>query len=192
MYLLGTLLWIFLSGWLAYGIVRLLTFKLKSRWWRWVLGVVLLPLIFMAPLADEIVGKYQFDQLCEVAEKEARIYGTIPVGEELYTSEGKWRLGITNNWDDRMALNEIGKSLLRWESKTTQLHMAILIQQYDEQIFDRKTGRLLAQWRTYGTAGGRLSHGFETPFLVRSTCTPKLINPNIDIQLLPFTKESIK
>lgn len=192
MYLLGTLLWVFLSGLLAYGIGRLLTSKLKSRWWRWMLAAVLLPLIFMAPLADEIVGKYQFDQLCESADKEARIYGTIPVGEELYTPGGEWRLGITDSWGDRMALNEIIKSLLRWESKTTQLHMAILIQQYDEQIFARNTGRLLAQWRTYGTAGGRLSHSFETPFLVRSTCTPRLINPIIDIQLLPFTKVSTK
>ena len=82
MYFLGGLLWLVASWFVA----RLITGML-IHWTKWAKNellrgadsAALLPVVFMAPLADEIVGKVQFDRLCEVA-KEVKIYGTVPVG----------------------------------------------------------------------------------------------------------------
>jgi len=113
MYLLGLLLWIAVSGGLAWLAARLLTRRSSKPWLRPLLAMLLLPLIFMVPLADEIIGKFQFDRLCEEA-KEVKVYATHPVGEELYTPEGKWRGSDTG--DDVFRLSEIKKRIVRWDS----------------------------------------------------------------------------
>lgn len=198
MYLLGTLFWIFLSGLIAYGIGRLVTFKLKSRWWRWGVAVVLFPLIFMAPLADEIITKPQFDQLCEAA-KVVKVYGSIPVGQELYTPDGKWRGRDTG--DDPFALNKIYESLLRWESNGAPIASsnpirvdgtAVPINRFDMKIFDRKTNKLLAEWTAFSPGGSWLGRHFEGNFLLPQRCTPLEPNTKFDQQLLPYSKGETK
>lgn len=90
MYLLGLMLWIAVSGILAWLAARVLAARTSKLWVRWLLTMLVLPFVFIAPLADEIIGKFQFDRLCEEA-KEVKIHATHPVGEELYMPDGTWR-----------------------------------------------------------------------------------------------------
>jgi hypothetical protein len=188
---MGLLIWIALSGSVVYGLARLLCGNLESRWWRRSIALVLFPVVFIAPLKDEVIGKRQFDQLCEAADRDARIYETLPVGTELYTPDGKWR-GFSTG-DNPWKIGELADSLMKRESTTTYLQMAIPIQQYDTKVFPRNSGRLLAEWRVFGTSGGWFGRSLGTPILVRNICYPKLINlSSITQQLLPFSKDETK
>lgn len=168
MYLLGILIWIavvVLLAWLA-------TVRVKNSALRAILVTLAVPLSFILALADEIVGKVQFDRLCEEA-KEVKIYATIPVGEELYTPEGKWRLGMATAEASR--LGEIVESLVRWDHGGTPPYVisgAIVIYQFETRLYDRKADRLLAEWLVYSTPGGWLSSQFEMPLLVDPRCDP--------------------
>lgn len=188
MYLIGLLVWTLVAGRVAWALAILLTRRVNARWLQAVVTLLLLPVVFMAPLADEIVGKYQFDRLCEEA-KEVKIYGTIPVGEELYTPEGKWRLELPGANRD---LGEKVDAYFRWEQggnpPVVVQSVAMPIYQFNNKIFDRRSNRLLAEWTEYGTSGGWLSQGLETPIFVRSTCTPQLVDTGIYKHLVMFAK----
>ena len=189
MYLLGLLLWIAASGGLAWLVARLLSRWSSKLWLRPLLTLILLPAVFLAPLSDEIVGKFQFDRLCEEA-KEVKIYATHPVGEEFYTSEGKWREGKTP--EEEKQLRETYESLVRWDlgPKFPEVVPAVItIWKYHGKIFDRAHGRLLAEWVQYGTSGGWFSRNLQGPILVRSQCIPE-IGRRLDQRILPFKKNS--
>ncbi|WP_147435845.1 hypothetical protein [Sulfurisoma sediminicola] len=151
---------------------------------------ILFPVVFIAPLADEIVGKYQFERLCEEA-KEVKIYGTIPVGEELYTHEGKWRSSDTG--DNDFQLQEFRESLVLWDSGgpfPKEISAAIPIRMYQTKLYERKTKRLLAEWKQFNTPGGWLSQwipGGQATFLTTGECMPEIVQQSkLQKILLPF------
>lgn len=199
MYLMGLMLWIAVSGILAWLAARVLTARTSKLWVRWLLTMLVLPFVFIAPLADEIIGKFQFDRLCEEA-KEVKIHATHPVGEDLYTPEGIWRRDyieslrrsgqIGDGREEDRKLRETYESLLRWDHGSPfpeEISAAIPIRRFSKKIFDRSDGRMLAEWHQYGTPGGWVSRNFETPFLVRSQCIPD-IGRQLDQRILPFRK----
>ena len=190
MYMLGAIFWLALSALLAWGLAKALfgwTRYGKNKPVRWVTATVLLPVVFIAPLADEIVGKRQFDQLCEAA-RDVKIYGTIPVGEELYTPDGKWRIG-TGGKDVERAY-QVYESIVRWDLGSPypeEIAAAIPIRKSHTRLFNKSTGALLAEWDQYGTTGGWLSRSVETPFLVRAQCVPQLRESwALEQRILPF------
>lgn len=190
MHLIGFAFYVVACGTLAWLLAIVLTRRAREKWPRWVVAGVLAPIVFLLPLADEIVGNYQFERLCEEA-KEAKIYGTIPVGEELYTPEGKWRLGFPGE-DDRR-LQKVLDSFLRQERGPAQeVHAAIPIRRYNAKIYDAKSGQLLAEWRWYGTSGGWLSQNLATSgnkILARQQCMPESFR-QVEQSLLRFSKSS--
>jgi hypothetical protein len=162
----------------------------------------LAPVVFLLPLADEIVGYFQFERLCEEA-KDVKIYGTILVGEELYTPEGKWRLELVGVADfvlpqeerESFRLQKILDSYVRWDLGPAQeVPAAIPIQRYENKVYDVKTERLLAEWRKYGTRGGWLSQNIASSgdkILVRLQCMPEIVlRSKIDQAIVKFTKPS--
>jgi hypothetical protein len=182
MYLLGILVWVAVVATLA----RLVTARIKNSALRVSLVVLAVPFSFVLALADEIVGRYQFERLCEEA-KEVKIYATHPVGEELYMPDGEWRrdhieklrrngqVGGTREDSDR--LQSMYESLVRYVAEPTvpeALPAAIVIRRYHYKIYDKSDGRLLAEFDQYGTSGGWVSQNFEVPFLVRPQCEPPL------------------
>lgn len=187
MYLLGILIWIAVVVLLA----RLATSRVKNAVVRAVLVTLAVPLSFVLALADEIVGKFQFDRLCAEA-KEVKIHATHPVGEELYTPEGKWRVGDT--LEERNRISTIHESLLRWDSGTPTPEVVpgtIPIRRYHTKIYDRNDGRLLTEWYRYGTPGGWLGRWIGGPILVEKLCIPPDVKQgSIDQLLLPYTKKS--
>ena len=58
MYLIGIMIWVLVVALIAWLLARLLTRRAKTRWWTGGLALLLLPVIVMATLADEIVGKF--------------------------------------------------------------------------------------------------------------------------------------
>ncbi len=183
MYLLGILIWIAVVVLLA----RLATVRVRNTALRAILVTLAVPLSFILALADEIVGQRQFDKLCEEA-KEVKIHATHPVGEELYTSEGKWRGSDTG--DDVFRLSEIKKRIVRWDSGSSFPEIvpaAIPIRKRHTKMYDETDGRLLAEWDSYGTSGGWLSQNFEVPFFVRPQCFPSLFESRkLEQTLMPF------
>jgi hypothetical protein len=177
--LLIAVLWIPASLWIAWRVARFA----KRSWVRALLFLVVAPLLIPLPLAEEIIGRFQFERYCESA-NEVKIYGTIPVGEELYTRDGKWRVGKTREETNR--LNEIYESLVRWDfERSTRVPGAIPIYETTRKIYERKTGRLLAEFKGYGTRGGWLAG--ETPVLVRPQCRPQLVEAQgLNQKILPF------
>lgn len=179
MYLIGLVVYALLCTALAWLLAKLFTSRARTPWVRRAVTALLAPVVFFLPLADEIVGKYQFDQLCEEA-KEAKIYGTILVGEELYTPDGKWRIGLAEgdfdqrrkDWDRaNKALNTYIRSDPS-SNEPQEVPAAISIHRFARKLYDAKTGQILAEWTVYSTRGGRISRVFEAPIFVQVSCGP--------------------
>jgi len=181
--LLVLLAWIVCSIWFAARIARVARYgALKA-----LIFIVLASVFAVLPLVDEIIGKIQFDRLCKEAE-EVKIYGTIPVGTDLYYSDGRWRLGgnIALPFEEFKQVRATYDSLVVWESaQVARESEAIPIAESETRIVNRKTIMLLASFRSYSTRGGWLSRNFEKPALVRDQCLPPTFR-NIDQRILPF------
>jgi hypothetical protein len=139
-------------------------------------------------LADEIVGKFQFDRLCQKAA--AITYaGAIPVGYELYSREGRWLLTLPKvNPEVRRRASAAYSSLVRWDlTQTSRTSEWIPIAQTDTRIHDRRNGVLLASFSAYGTRGGWVSRHLEKPLLVRAECLPAEMRV-ANTKILPFRK----
>jgi len=199
MYALGILLYVLICGTVAWLVAKVLTRRAAKPWVRWAVSAVLAPIVFFLPLADEIVGHFQFERLCKRA-KEVTIYGTIQVGDELYTPDGQWRLGLRGGgFEERQIegarLRKIVDSYLRWDlgpSMSREIQAAIPIRRYETKIYDAKNGRLLAEWLHYGASGGWLGRNFVPGggnLIVRSQCMPEIVlRSEIDQAILRFAK----
>jgi hypothetical protein len=196
MYLLAILLWIVAVVWLSLRLTK----KFKNPIVRTAIMMAAVPLSFVLALADEMVGKYQFDKLCEEA-KEVKIHATHPVGEELYMPDGSWRLDhieklrrsgqIGREESDR--LHKVYESLVRYSAEPIfpeEISAAIPIRRHHYKVYDKTDGRLLAEFDQYGTSGGWLSRNFETPFMVRPQCEPSLFAKGLlKFHILPFSQK---
>lgn len=49
--------------------------------------------IFFAPFFDEAIGLGHYSYLCQ--RSAVKLHGTISVGNDLYSENGEWRLGLT-------------------------------------------------------------------------------------------------
>jgi hypothetical protein len=183
--LLVLLAWIAFSIWLAARVTRVV----RQGASKVLIFLVLAPILSALPLADEIIGKFQFDRLCEEA-KDVKIFATKPVGEELYYPDGRWRLSSS----PPLPLNEsnyrqsIYESLVRYErSELDIIGIAMPISGRETRIFDRKTGQLLASYRIHSTRGGWISRSFEKPIVVKDQCLPESFGA-VGQRILPYHK----
>ena len=193
MYLIAIVIYGVVCSALAWLLAKFLAYPAKASWPRWVIAAVLAVVLFFLPVSDEIVGNYQFERLCETA-KEAKIYGTIPVGEDLYTSDGRWRIGLQEgnpdsrfqDWRRAQKALEAYVRLDLGASPPQEVGAAISIHRYDKKLLDAKSGKVLAEWQAYGTLGGALSRNFQGPIIVRRSCGPDV--QQIEKSVLKFTK----
>lgn len=183
--LLVLLAWVVFSIWLAARVTRVV----RRGALKALIFLVLAPVLSALPLADEIIGKFQFDRLCGEAEQ-VKICRTIPVGEELYFSDGRWRLSSSppltlNESNQRQSIYE---SLVRHERIELEIiGIAMPISGRETRIFDRKTGQLLASYRIYSTRGGWISRSFEKPIVVKDQCLPESFG-SVGQLILPYRK----
>jgi len=176
------LAWTVFSVWLAFRLARFVS----QRSLKVLIIVLAAPLLSAAPLADEIIGKVQFDRLCNAAE-EVQIYSTTPVGTDLYYPDGRWRLDGALSFDEFKKIRAVYDSLVEWKSAQIARNSEIIsISESETKIVNRKTGQLLASFHSFGTPGGWLSRYFEKPTLVRDQCLPASFS-SIDQKILPFS-----
>lgn len=173
MMLIALLIWGAISVAVAIWIGR----RIPQQGLRQIVALLLMPVVLLMPLADEIVGKFQFDKLCKAAEA-ITIYKTVSVGADLYTSKGEWRLDRLANKHGRAALHERSElskkveQLLHYEGDRMEIPAAIPIYGRRVRIYSRRTDDLLATYYVYSTPGGWLSRNFEKPAIVRAQCLP--------------------
>ncbi len=186
-------LWLAASAWIAWRVARLT----KQVWLRALIFVLIAPFLAVAPLADEIIGKYQFAKYCESA-REVKIYGHIPVGEELYTPDGRWRIDSDPNMPlvEFNRLNKIIESTIRWDRGPLvpiPMPAIIPIDEYRTRLFDARRGTLLAEYRRYSNGGGWLKRRFGIGaatggYLLPQSCAPEVVQKNLlSRQLLVFS-----
>jgi hypothetical protein len=180
--------WFALSLWVAWRAARLV----KQIWLKALVFLALGPLLFVAPVADELIGNYQFKRYCKEAD-EVKIYGTIPVGEDFYTADGKWKPADPKRpLEESNRLQAVLHSIVRWDlgsSYGTQVPAVIPIHYYETKMYEIRTGRLLAEFRIYSSGGGGwLSRSvFERPALMAAQCRPRLVREGyIEQSILPF------
>lgn len=165
-----------LSVWLfaSIGLARWIGMRVPKQRIRLVLTVFLAPIFFVLPLADEIIGKLQFDRLCEDA-REIRIHGTIPLGAELYLPGGEWRRSSRDiPLQEEQRIDRLIETLIRdVHGKSTVVPGWIPMLAYETKIFDRRDGRLLASYKYFSTSGGWVSRRLEKPLVVRDQCFPE-------------------
>ena len=176
MYALGILLYVLACGTVAWLLAKLLTRRVTRPWARWAVTAALAPVVFLLPLADEIVGYFQFERLCESA-KEVKVYGTIPVGADLYTPDGKWRLALQD--EDGFRLRNTLQTYIRHRDMPPRdVGAAMPIQLFERQLYDARSGKLVAEWQHLTTRGGWLSQTLGSPgdkILVPQQCMPKIV-----------------
>lgn len=135
------------------------------------------PAVFFMPFFDEAIGLGQYSYLCQ--RSEIKLHGAIPVGNELYSEDGEWRLGFTyppERWREHLALVRLADSLVRWDSGVSQpIHSLSPVDSRHTKIIDSRTGRLLSEWTSYSFKGGIV----RRTLLDGSTqCFPEPINQN--------------
>jgi hypothetical protein len=147
----GILLLFFVGIWLYFTIkiIRFFTGKLPETWWKPVVGVGLFAFIFPLPLLDEIIGGWQFEQLCKEN-------STIHV--------------------DRV--KAVGKTVYYIPQPIVEVNGTWVPVVLKPQLFvDATTGEVIVRYNELIASGGRLirmmgiSEG-EMPLIFRGTCVP--------------------
>lgn len=134
--------------------------------------------IFFLPFFDEALGLGQYSYLCQ--RSAVKLHGTLPVGNELYSEDGEWRLGMNypaERWREHLALVRLADSLVRWDHHGVYepIHSLSPVDSRHSQFVDPKTERILAEWTSYSFKGGIV----RRTLLGGSTqCRPEPFNQN--------------
>ena len=154
--LIAAIAWLVISVLIAYRLAR----WPQSTWKKVAVFVGSSVALLVGPFLDEIVGVRQFESYCNAAEN-VTFHGTVPVGTELYTSEGQWRLAgpfPLANYDESTRLVTLADSRVRWDHGTsTPVSAVVPMWQRHTRIYDAQSGKLLADWTSYSYRGGWLS-----------------------------------
>lgn len=190
MYLLGYVLYFLfcvVTGWL---LARALTPAGKAQL-QWLVATVLAVAFLVIPLADEIVGYYQFEEICAKANT-VHVYKTLPVGEALYTSDGRWKPAMLGE-EGLRARRTLG-TYLRQEHTRENVNGVIEIWAEQTRVYSATDGQVLAGWVTYGTSGGWLSRTLGAGgqrLIVRQQCVPDLVaRSKVEQTILPMQRLS--
>jgi hypothetical protein len=149
----GILLIVLAAAWLIVVllITRRATWHFGSRAAKVAISLVLFPALLVAPLADELIGKWQFESLCKQ-------YSTQEI-------------------DEHHAMNRRVLFVRRKEDRFIQ-GTAVRIR-IDSHVYkDAETGQVLVSYYTLHAEGGWLIHALgisetNSPLLFRRACGPR-------------------
>ncbi len=116
-------------------------FKLKQAW-----ALLFTPLVFFAPVVDEVIGRWQFKQLCE---KEAVIW-------------------LSPNWKSVEAVRDASPELFS-EAEWTVISIKI----QHEKLVDAKTGQAFMLYSALHTKGGFVLNKMGAGLGNTRSCWPK-------------------
>jgi hypothetical protein len=175
--------------WLAAAcfIAPKITRRVPGRW-RPLCTVAVAAFLICFPFLDELLGAAQFSYYCRDA-VEWKKHGTLPVGQELYTPEGKSRL-LDGNWSSP-AWNAEYSRLLRLREQLVGVDFGVRepklglvpIHKQHVRVFARQGDRLLAEWNVYHREPGLLRRTLVEHSSAR--CEPAIAS-RYHQELLPF------
>jgi hypothetical protein len=147
----GLILLAVLAGWslLVYRVVRYFTRDIKSQRKQKIFRIIFVPVVFLLPVADEIVGQFQFRALCS---KEVIFIDEINAKN-------------TDIYLDGVGDEYVGSKILK-----------VIKQKWIYR--DAKTHNILVSWSVIRAKGGWLSRfiGFpegNPPYTFDGSCSPK-------------------
>jgi hypothetical protein len=151
--LTGILLIVLAVAWLiaVLLITRRATWHFSSRAAKVAISLVLFPALLVAPLADELIGKWQFESLCKQ-------YAVVEIDEQHASNR---RVLSTLRKDDQFA-----------EGTVVPIRI-------DPWIYrDAETGQVVVRYNTLHAEGGLLIHSLgisesNSPLVFRSGCGPE-------------------
>ena len=149
-------LWVAFSVWIsAYAFA-----SVRYRPARIFVTTFAIVVCFFAPIADDIVGSWQYNGLCTAA-KGLKILGTVAVGPDtgLYTSDGKWLIAtprLVSN-DEWYRLKSVAERLLFSEVGTSsETQGALSITERTDRVYAATSRQLLIEVKSYHYRGGFL------------------------------------
>ncbi len=137
-------------GIVAFGLAKLLVIPIKSYNSKIVVSVILTGIFFIAPVTDEIIGGFQFRELCKSSSK--IIY------------------------DEKTARNKTVVYQKARDRKINEYFLPITERYWSYK--DVNTGEILVSWKTYDADGGWASHligfpeGGSSPYTFNGHCAP--------------------
>lgn len=134
---------------IAYWLTKLITIKLPKNGWRILVRVLLFFVLLPLPLADEIVGKRQFEQLCK-ENSTFQFDRATAVGKTVYLTDIP-DIQIKDTW--------VPVRLEQW------------------RYVDAATGELIFSYNILHAKGGELIRmlgisGGDTPLTFKGYCAP--------------------
>jgi hypothetical protein len=109
------------------------------------------------PFADQIIGRYYFDHLCET-EGGLHVYQTVELGPKFYHEDGSPRFMDSKGRFDGSIFN--GRYEFRRQTKNYHSNI-VLIESDIQSIIDTHTGKLLATFNRFIYRGGWLNEYFS-------------------------------
>lgn len=160
------LVWLGVAIWLS----KLVTQRIEHSAVRWLISVLLFAVLMVAPVTDEIIGGYQFQELCQkdafLNLKETAIRGQSVIAEVKHVDELLTGTAIPIRWT-----NFVYKKL--------------------------NTDEILASYSVYSAKGGWFIHMLKisegnAPLLFSGGCSPKGVAAklaNLDVKVVNIYSE---
>lgn len=156
---LGVLLLAMAAGYLLIITVAivLVTRFIKKTHWRWLSRGSLFVVLFFLPFADQIIGRYYFDHLCET-EGGLHVYQTVELGPEFYHEDGSPRFMDSKGRFDSSIFN--GRYEFKKESLDRYVEI-VVIEKRIHSIIDTTSGNTLGSFTQFTYRGGWLNNYFS-------------------------------
>ncbi|MDA8447272.1 hypothetical protein [Paracidovorax valerianellae] len=158
MFLVLMVLWVFILKWVVEKIANKLPNRPWRLWGKWLIFILLVPL----PLIDEIVGGWQFKQLCKA--NVVTVNKEFPRGQQVYEV-------VTPSVQVEGTLVKIRKLQFRF--------------------LDVATGKVVVSFDQFHAEGGRLFPGFDSghaPLTFKGECHPNGVFDKKFIETLGFVE----
>jgi len=146
------------SIWIAVKVAR----RFKRTSVRFVGGIGIFLLVFLAPFVDEIVGRMYFDHLC-ATEAGVKVYRTMELPDEYWDDEGRPRLkAFRSNTPGIINLVGIRKPIFQQIGFTKPYSKSFHIDSTGFRLQEISSGKVFGEINYYRYWGGWLARNFTT------------------------------
>ena len=138
-------------------VIYFLSKLIKKTGWRWAFRSVLFVLFLFFPFADQILGRYYFDYLCE-KEGGLHVFETVELGAEYYHEDGSPRFMDPKGKFDPFIFN----NRYEFKRKSLEHYVEIVVIEKDiDSIIDTKTKKVLGEYSRFIYRGGWLANSLD-------------------------------
>ncbi len=151
-------------GYVSYKIAAKISSAAESRIAKASWALAVFAAIFIAPIADDLFGSWQYKQYCKAGDKISYLGKiSIPAVVGLFSADGEWKIAKLGPTDgsEKSRLGNLAERFVRWEHGARKSAGSVLpITEKETKIIERSSGKVLATWMSYHFDGGFLRRGF--------------------------------